>query len=137
MAHPTVMFRSSLAEVLRYDPRCSRNEDYHLWLRIAPSVGLDNLPEPFLEYRVHPGQWSRGSQVFGGDAHLLREARIQYCRAIGLSAARGQANHLVWVVGAGAKLTVRRLAELHRRRDRRRPRPRPSIFDDQQEERRQ
>ena len=59
MAHPSVMIRKSMLEKhgLQYrEPyRCA--QDYDLWCRcIVRGVGIRNMPEPLIRYRMHAGQ---------------------------------------------------------------------------------
>jgi len=59
MAHPSVMLRKSAlaAGDLWYDPSVIGAEDYDLWARCAMAkVGLANLPNVLVRYRVHAGQ---------------------------------------------------------------------------------
>lgn len=61
VAHPGVMFRADIARIhgLRYDPEYDWAEDYRLWFEVAGYGFLDNLPQPLLFYRRHPGAVSR------------------------------------------------------------------------------
>ena len=56
--HPTVLFDRELVERhgLRYDERLAESEDYELWSRLLDVAEGDNLDEPLVLYRVHPGQ---------------------------------------------------------------------------------
>jgi glycosyltransferase involved in cell wall biosynthesis len=57
LPHPTVMVRrAALEEAGGY--RLDQAEDYDLWLRIAERHELANLPEPYILYRHHAGQFS-------------------------------------------------------------------------------
>src|SRR5947209_3958129 len=56
LIHPTVMMRrEALLRVGGYRKLFDAAEDYELWLRLASIVELDNLPDPLLLYRRHPG----------------------------------------------------------------------------------
>lgn len=59
--HPTVLVdREQLdAHKLRYDPSFLESEDYDLWARLLAFADGDNLPEPLVLKRVHPGQASQ------------------------------------------------------------------------------
>jgi len=61
LIHPTVMFRRSFFEIskIRYRSRYDGAEDLDLWTRASHVVGIANLDEDLLEYRIHPGQFSR------------------------------------------------------------------------------
>lgn len=55
--HPTVMFRAeAVRQVGGYRSNYPHNEDYDLWLRLAETGKLENLPFPVLLYRIHGGQ---------------------------------------------------------------------------------
>src|SRR5262249_22369281 len=58
--HPTVLLDRELLERngLRYDPSFAESEDYDLWARLLDHTEGDNLPEPLVLKRVHPGQAS-------------------------------------------------------------------------------
>jgi glycosyltransferase involved in cell wall biosynthesis len=58
--HPTVVVdRETLdAHRLRYDPVFEESEDYDLWTRLFTHADGDNLREPLVLKRVHPGQAS-------------------------------------------------------------------------------
>jgi GT2 family glycosyltransferase len=52
--HSSVMFRTELARRLGgFRPAFRAAEDYDLWLRIAETAKVANLPEPLVEYRWH------------------------------------------------------------------------------------
>jgi glycosyltransferase involved in cell wall biosynthesis len=58
--HPTVLVdRETLdAHGLRYDPEFLESEDFDLWTRLFAHADGDNLREPLVLKRVHPGQAS-------------------------------------------------------------------------------
>lgn len=53
IAHPTVMFRSSILKNIKYDESFQRAQDYELWSRMIfdYKLKLANLPEILLKYR--------------------------------------------------------------------------------------
>ena len=54
--HSSVMFRTEAVRRLNgFRPAFRAAEDYDLWLRIAETAGLANLPEILIEYRWHSG----------------------------------------------------------------------------------
>jgi glycosyltransferase involved in cell wall biosynthesis len=62
LAHPAVMIRREALSKhgLQYDPRFRRGQDYDLWVRcIEAGIGLANVPEVLVRYRVHAGQATR------------------------------------------------------------------------------
>lgn len=57
IAHPTVMFRKSDFNDLRYDEKFKHAEDYELWVRaLLRGLKFENLPKVLLNYRIHKGQ---------------------------------------------------------------------------------
>ncbi len=57
LIHPTVMMRrEAVAKAGGYRTLFDGAEDYDLWLRLAPHVRFDNLPQPLLLYRRHAAQ---------------------------------------------------------------------------------
>jgi len=58
--HPTVLVdREELdSNGLRYDESFLESEDYELWTRLLTAADGDNLPEPLVLKRAHPGQAS-------------------------------------------------------------------------------
>jgi len=61
ICHPTVMLRRSTLSALGqgYPVDAPHAEEYALWIRIAASMRLANLPDRLLRYRVHGNQVSR------------------------------------------------------------------------------
>lgn len=59
--HPTVLVDREALERhgLRYDPEFLESEDYDLWTRLLDFADGDNLREPLVLKRVHPGQASQ------------------------------------------------------------------------------
>lgn len=59
--HPTMMLRKQVIdEIGNYDEELNGAEDYDLWLRIAVTHPMVNLPNTLLKYRVNPSgvSWS-------------------------------------------------------------------------------
>ena len=58
--HPTVLVDREVLDRhgLRYDPTFEESEDYDLWARLFEHADGDNLSEPLVLKRVHPGQAS-------------------------------------------------------------------------------
>ncbi|TMK71184.1 MAG: glycosyltransferase [Actinobacteria bacterium] len=56
--HPTVLVDREVLERhwLRYDPALLESEDYDLWARLLEHADGDNLTEPLVLKRIHPGQ---------------------------------------------------------------------------------
>jgi hypothetical protein len=59
--HPTVLVDREVLDArgLRYDPTFEESEDYDLWTRLFQHADGDNLREPLVLKRVHPGQASQ------------------------------------------------------------------------------
>lgn len=53
--HPTIMVRSEVFDIARYDPELRWAEDADLWFRIYDKVGWANLEEPLLIYTIKEG----------------------------------------------------------------------------------
>jgi glycosyltransferase involved in cell wall biosynthesis len=98
--HPTVVFDRELLErhELRYDERFGESEDYDLWARLLDVSDGDNLDEPLVLYRVHPGQATRRRRDV--QRAFQREVGLRQITATapGLDDARAE---LAWRVGAG------------------------------------
>lgn len=61
LIHPTVMMRRDVIVAAGgYRKLFDGAEDYDLWLRIAPHVAFDNLPQSVLLYRRHGAQQTMG-----------------------------------------------------------------------------
>ncbi|MBN8216027.1 MAG: glycosyltransferase [Spirochaetes bacterium] len=61
LAHPTLMFRMAAfrAHGLRYDAAFEKCEDYDLWTRAAPLLGIGSLEDVLFTYRIHQTNMSR------------------------------------------------------------------------------
>jgi glycosyltransferase involved in cell wall biosynthesis len=108
--HPTVLFDRELLERegLRYDEGFDESEDYDLWSRLLDVADGDNLAQPLVLYRTHPGQATRRrrdvQRAFQRDVARRRIATT----APGLGAERAE---LAWLVGAGEPLPADRVEE--------------------------
>ena len=72
LAHPTIMMRRGKIERIGgYRKLMTSAEDLDLWLRIAESGELANVPEVLLKYRVHPSQVSSNRYLDQGFASEL------------------------------------------------------------------
>ena len=55
LPHPSVMARREvLVAADGYCDRFAHAEDFELWLRLSQAHGFANLPQPLLDYRIHP-----------------------------------------------------------------------------------
>lgn len=61
-SHPTVMYRTKQAKELQYSTNFKHCEDYELWLRIAKTGKVANLPEALTQYRIHKQNTSLNNQ---------------------------------------------------------------------------
>ena len=79
-AHPSVMFRASLAKMLPYDETWIKAEDYDLWVRAAAAGWkMSNIPEALLLYRVHEGQISvQDAEFQQQQGHKIRRRYWHY-----------------------------------------------------------
>ena len=74
--HPTVMMRrDAVRHCGGYDPELVPSEDLDLWLRVAETGRLANLPDIVLEYRIH------GDSISGGKQDLQRQMCRRACEA--------------------------------------------------------
>ena len=75
-AHPTVMMRKSVLDEMKilYDPAFRHAEDFELWTRLADITEVENLPEPFLLYRMHDQQVT---QVQAGEKESTRRTVLR------------------------------------------------------------
>jgi glycosyltransferase involved in cell wall biosynthesis len=101
--HPTVLVQRDMLERhgLRYDEEFAESEDYELWSRVLELADGDNLPEPLVLYRVHPGQASQRRR------ELQREFQLRVARrAIGAVAPEltPTAVELAWRIGVAEPL---------------------------------
>ncbi|MDQ3378779.1 MAG: glycosyltransferase [Actinomycetota bacterium] len=106
--HPSVLIDREVLERhdLSYDPEYLESEDYDLWTRLLAHDDGDNLAEPLVLYRVHPGQASRAR----------RSIQLDFQRRVGLREIRGVAPELdperaelAWRVGAGEEIALDQL----------------------------
>nr|WP_229693592.1 glycosyltransferase [Lentzea pudingi] len=105
MIAPSMMLRKSVAQGLgNFDQRCTRSEDYDMWLRMLGTHGVDVLGEELLSYRVHPNQHSKGTML-DGQAERLRESRMAAAERLGVSKLGAMARHGAWL---GVQLANRR-----------------------------
>ncbi|MBA3382838.1 MAG: glycosyltransferase [Actinobacteria bacterium] len=106
--HPSVLVDREALEQhgLRYDSAYLESEDYDLWTRLLAHVEGDNLAEPLVLYRVHPGQASQArasiQREFQARVSLREIERV----APGLGVDRAQ---LARRVGAGLPVEAERL----------------------------
>lgn len=84
LAHPSVMFHRRVFEAgFRYDTSYEGAEDYELWSRLLLSdIGISNLPEYLLWFRISPGLYERRAGWRRGAAEVT--LRFRYARAAGL-----------------------------------------------------
>ena len=75
LAHPTVMFRKSIAEHIGcYDTSFDYDQDYDYWARASSLHGITNLPLPLLNYRIHEKQMG---SVFSKSERISSQKRTQ------------------------------------------------------------
>ncbi|WP_310492783.1 glycosyltransferase family 2 protein [Dechloromonas sp.] len=80
-AHPTVMMRTELVRLLRYDPAWHGAEDYDLWERaVTAGWSMSNVPEVLLNYRMHPEQISTSTR--SGQQRLTYKIQHRYFKSM-------------------------------------------------------
>lgn len=104
LIHPSVMLRrESFLAVGGYDERALTSEDYDLYLRLAVQYDLDNLPTPYLHYRIHDGQVTRAFNPFTRDKLRLLSRRRTLARTLGVSIVAQLARDIVWYAAQAAR----------------------------------
>jgi len=64
VCHPTVLFRrKAVLQVGGYRAAFELAEDHDLWLRLADTLSVANIPDVLLHYRVHPDQITRSRNL--------------------------------------------------------------------------
>lgn len=76
LSHPTAMWRRRELDLL-YDETFANSEDYDLWCRASHGVGIANVPEVLLLYRVHEAQTGRDRAVRFAEGRRVRDAQLQ------------------------------------------------------------
>jgi glycosyltransferase involved in cell wall biosynthesis len=99
--HPTVVVDRAVLDAhrLRYDPAFEESEDYDLWTRLLAVADGENLREPLVLRRVHPGQASKRREELQRSFQRRVAMREIGRVAPGLSAAEAE---LAWRAGSGA-----------------------------------
>jgi len=109
----TVYRRAAFEAVGGYDERCTRMQDYELWLRLATTGELDSLPEVLTAYRVHPGQHSRNTPPWGAPARQVRASRLALARHLGRPTPVQHVENAAWSAAQALRHTgLRRSAYL-------------------------
>ncbi|MFT4225236.1 glycosyltransferase family 2 protein [Micropruina sp.] len=107
IAHPAVMLRADAlrAHGVRYRAEYPHAEDFKLFSELAAIGKLENLAEPGLRYRIHPGQVS---QVEAGPQ---QQVQLRICAenlaARGVSVSVEQLGRLLWPTGRGWTAALR------------------------------
>jgi glycosyltransferase involved in cell wall biosynthesis len=106
--HPTVLVERAVLEEnrLRYDSEYLESEDYDLWARLLAVAEGDNLVEPLVLYRTHPGQASQRRRDVQQDFQLRIALREIERVAPDLSP---DERELAWRIGAGEPVEPDRL----------------------------
>jgi glycosyltransferase involved in cell wall biosynthesis len=110
--HPTVLVDRELLEThrLRYDPALLESEDYELWARLLDVADGDNLPEPLVLKRIHPGQ----ATLRRGDLQRSFQRQVAL-REIGKLLPDPAQAERAWQFGVGEDVAPDAFAELLRR----------------------
>ncbi len=97
VVHSSVMMRrSDLESVGGYDARLSQMEDYHLILRLAQCGAVAVLPDDLTEYRLHPGQISRGAAPSGDHIDAVVSERSRLGRTLGMNTVGVWSRNTLW-----------------------------------------
>lgn len=97
LTHSSVVYRrSALERTGGYNLKCRRMQDYELFLRMATIGGIDNLPEPLVSYRVHPGQHSRASSPWAPYTREVLKRRRELAGSVGASKSGQVARDAAW-----------------------------------------
>ena len=76
LAHPTIMGRSAIFKINKYDPKQVDIEDYHLWLKmLSLGIIIEKIDHPVLYYRNNPV--SITNQILRKDNFFFRHARMK------------------------------------------------------------
>lgn len=98
--HPAVLLDRELMlqHDLRYDPGFERTQDFDLWTRMLEVTEGDNVFEPVVLYRGHPGQVS----TTDGGAQRARQREVGTRSILGLAPSLGEVGAgLAWELGSG------------------------------------
>jgi glycosyltransferase involved in cell wall biosynthesis len=103
--HPTVLFDREVLERhgLCYAERFEESEDYDLWSRLLDVADGDNLAEPHVLYRVHPGQATARRRDL--QRAFQREVALRRIRSTAPALGDERAE-LAWQFGAGEPLAA-------------------------------
>jgi len=97
LTHSATTYRRSAFDLVGgYDLRCTRMQDYDLWLRLATVGPIDNVPEALTSYRVHDGQHSRRTPPWGAASRSVLAGRRRLAAALGSPPSAQRARDAVW-----------------------------------------
>ncbi len=98
--HPTVLVDREVLDGhgLRYDPTFLESEDYDLWTRLLAFADGDNLAEPLVLKRAHPGQASARRRDL--QASFQREVALREIARLAPDLSAEDAE-LAWGLGSG------------------------------------
>lgn len=98
IAHPSVMIRRTIVEAgLRYSPLYPHAEDYALWVQIAQTYEIANIPEVLLKYRRSESQLS--TKYAGLEMGMTLKIQREQINALGIEPTEEECQ-LHWAVGA-------------------------------------
>lgn len=101
IAHPAVMLRADAlrAHGVRYRAEYPHAEDFKLFSELAAIGTLENLAEPGLRYRIHPGQVSQVEA--GPQQHVQLRICAENLAARGVPVSVERLARLLWPSGRG------------------------------------
>lgn len=83
--HSSAMFRREAYDRAGgFDEKMSQMEDYDLWLRMGLLGPIGIMNRSLIQYRIHPGQVSRGAKPFGYHMRKVRRGQASLSRHIGI-----------------------------------------------------
>lgn len=91
-----LMKKHAFYEAGGYDPSIRQMEDYEFILRLALLGPIGNVDELLTQYRVHPGQVSRGAAPRGSHIQKVLIARKQLSKNLGVPYLNYAIKALVW-----------------------------------------
>lgn len=98
IVHPSVMLRRTIVETgIRYSPLYPHGEDYALWVQIAKTYDIANIPEVLLKYRRSASQLS--TKYAGLEMGMTLKIQREQINFLGIEPTAEEC-HLHWAVGA-------------------------------------
>lgn len=98
LVHSSMMFRADALQIVGgYNPKCTRMQDYELYLRLARVGSIGFSGDVLTKYRVHPTQSSRRSPVLSHSTVAITRERLRLAESLGESRFRAAGLAAAWV----------------------------------------